>query len=407
MKKVFNIIGLCLICMGIQAQSLDSLIRECLAENRMLAAGQIFAEAAGQMPEQVNVLPDPEIGINAFVSPVETRLGPQQLRLGATQMLPWKGTIEARTKLALFPSLLAKNEVEKSKIDLVWQLKLSYLELYRVRKSWDIIRKQQGWLEQLRQLALIRMESSAGDLASVARIDLKINELKWRADQLQLEEQIQILTINQLCNRPADAPVATPDTLTIFFPKGEFQKAFGEHPELRDAELRQQQSEARIGLIQKERKPSFGIGLDYIVVGRRSDMNPAGNGRDIVSPRVNIKIPIYGATFDAKLAEQKLTGEALELRRSDHGNKLEQARSQSRLQWQSAVAECEWIETQLEGLEQLIRLKTAAFEAGKTPLDSLLELFLERENYQWRSLQARVRSAQAVAAWGRAAGIIY
>ena len=401
------IIGCVTSLISLQAQSIDSLLQECLSENRMLAALETTVRAEAYLPQQVNRLPEPELGINAFILPVETRLGPQHLRLGVTQMLPWKGTLDARSTAAGFSERIAENQLERTSIDMAYRIKLDYFDLYRARRSVAIAKKQQEWLNNLRSLARSRLESSAGNLAALTQIDLKIRELDWKMGQFFREAEIQVQAINQWRNRPGNTPVLTPEVLGIAglpIPGGEIP---ARHPELRDAELRQLQSDARVAVIQLERKPSFGVGLDYITVGARTDMDMPRNGRDILSPRVNIRIPLYAGVYDARIGEQQLRREALELSKSDAYNKLEQAAAQSLLQWQAAVEELDWIESHLEGLEQLIRLKISAWESGQGNFDDILNLYLEQENFSWRAMQAELRSHQAKAARERALGIVY
>ncbi len=391
----------------LEAQSLDSLLQECLSDNRMLAALRTTAQAERYLPQQVNQLPDPELGINAFVLPVETRLGPQQLRLGVTQMIPWKGTLDARGNVAAFSARMAENQLDRTAIDMAYRLKLDYIDLRRARSSVAIAKKQIAWLDQLRALALTRLQSSAGNLAVLTQIDLKIRELEWKIGQFEREAAIQLQAINQLRNQPGDAPVETPDALEAVPLPAFFESAPATHPELRDPELRQLQSDARIALVGLERKPSFGVGLDYIVVGSRTDMDMPRNGRDIISPRVNIRIPLYTDVYDAKIAEQQLRKEALELNKADTQNKLGQLAAQSLLQWESALEETAWIASHLEGLQQLIRLKMSAWESGQASFEEILNLYLEQENFSWRNLQAQIRSHQAKAARERALGIVY
>ncbi len=407
MKKYFLIL-LCSLgtWRSLYAQSLDSLLEECLSQNRMLAAMDLNVQAAAQIPEQVNQLPDPELGINAFVSPVETRLGPQQLRLGLTQMLPWKGTLDAREELAAFPSLLAVNQQEQMKLDLAFRLKMLYLNLYRSRKAVAIAKNQLDRLQTLRSLALTRLKNSSGNLAGVTRIDLKIRELEWKTDQWQLEEQQYLSGLNQLLNRSGTTAIATPDTLLpASLPEVSTDKTFL-HPDLQATQIQQRQQEAAIALVALERKPTIGVGMDYIFVGSRTDMDPVRNGRDIVSPRVNIKIPLYGSVFDAKIAERQLRREALAYTGEDVRNKLREATEQSLLQWKATLTEAVWLTSHQEGLDQLIRLKTTDWENDRGTLDELFNLYVERETYAWQLLSAVVRSHLAKAAWEKAEGRI-
>ena len=45
---------------------------------------------------QVKALPDPQLAFGYFIQPVETRVGPQQIKFSASQMFPWFGLLKAK-----------------------------------------------------------------------------------------------------------------------------------------------------------------------------------------------------------------------------------------------------------------------------------------------------------------------
>jgi hypothetical protein len=51
--------------------------------------------AALEIAPQVKSLPDPQLAFGYFIQPVETRVGPQQFKISASQMFPWFGTLKA------------------------------------------------------------------------------------------------------------------------------------------------------------------------------------------------------------------------------------------------------------------------------------------------------------------------
>ena len=71
----------------INAQSVDNLIEEAVTNNLELKILENEYLAALEIAPQVSQLPDPEVNIAAIPLPIETRLGGQVLRIGATQML--------------------------------------------------------------------------------------------------------------------------------------------------------------------------------------------------------------------------------------------------------------------------------------------------------------------------------
>ena len=70
--------------------------------------------------------------------------------------------------------------------------------------------------------------------------------------------------------------------------------------------LRYQEASARDmkTLAKADGKPSFGIGLDYIFTGERTDVaNLSGNGNDAVIARASFKIPIFRSKYSAKVQQ--------------------------------------------------------------------------------------------------------
>jgi hypothetical protein len=101
MKVVVNIIILVLLgsVLG-YAQTLDDYFKIAAESNPGLQAKYSAFEAAMQRVEQVNTLPDPNFSFGYFISPVETRVGPQRARFSLTQMFPWFGTLKKQGNAA-------------------------------------------------------------------------------------------------------------------------------------------------------------------------------------------------------------------------------------------------------------------------------------------------------------------
>jgi len=82
--------------LGLYAQTLEDYFKIAAENNPGLLSQYKDFEAALQKVPQVSTLPDPSFSFGYFVSPVETRVGPQQARFSLTQMIPWFGTLKAQ-----------------------------------------------------------------------------------------------------------------------------------------------------------------------------------------------------------------------------------------------------------------------------------------------------------------------
>ena len=101
MNRVVSIVFL-LISSGVLAQSLDSLQALAYENNPGLKASYKEFESTLTRVDQASALADPTLSFGYFISPVETRVGPQRAKLSLTQMFPWFGTLKASDDVATY-----------------------------------------------------------------------------------------------------------------------------------------------------------------------------------------------------------------------------------------------------------------------------------------------------------------
>ena len=133
MRKYKTIIGILLLLISSMVSAQDELNRylETAAKNNPgLKAKFNEYMAALEVAPQVKALPDPQIAFAYFFQPVETRVGPQEFKLSASQMFPWFGTLKAKESAAI-QMAKAKYEVfNEAKSVLFNELRSSYYNLY-------------------------------------------------------------------------------------------------------------------------------------------------------------------------------------------------------------------------------------------------------------------------------------
>ena len=112
------------------------------AENNPLLKAR-FNEylAALEKGPQVGTLPDPQLAFGYFIQPVQTRVGPQQLRFSATQMFPWFGTLNARENVAIQTAKAKYELFEEARSKLYDEVRGTYYNLYYNAKAVSIVRE--------------------------------------------------------------------------------------------------------------------------------------------------------------------------------------------------------------------------------------------------------------------------
>ncbi len=378
------------------AQSLDSLVTEAVNNNLELKVLEKEYYAALEIAPQVSELPDPEVGVGVFPLPVETRLGAQILRVGATQMFPWKGLLNSKRDLELAKAKALFQRIGARALDLSYQVEIAYFQLYDIEKSQSIIRRNLPILEALEQLAISKVESGKTTAADVLRVQLKIEELNQELTILETAKTRPIASINQLLNRPLQTPIVITDTLSfaiILFDKTALAANIeANHPMLRMFELQQDISRQAITLNDLTGKPSFGVGLDYIMVNERTDAEPSSNGRDIVQLRGTIKIPLFRKKYEAKENEEKLKISALVDKKADVLSRFMAAIETAFADYETAQLKINLYKKQIEITQAAINILEIDYSTKGNNFDELLRLEKELIDYDLKMLKAIVQS---------------
>ncbi len=372
------------------AQPLDTLLKIAMQQNPELAALQEEHLAERTFAVQVRQLPDPELGVGAFALPVETRLGPQWLRLSATQALPWPGTLAARERVALAQARLSGEAVSMRRLELSFELAQAYWNWQELRGRRRILTRNREWLAGLEKLVLSRVEAGEATLADVLQVQLRQQALEAEIDRLAVQSRKPQATLNQLLNRPPAASLAASDSLAppvLFFDSAAVEP--GDHPELRTLAAKREMARQRLSLNELDRKPSFALGLDYILVGRRSDAFPSGNGRDILSPRVGLKLPFFRRKYAAKAEEEERRLAALEHRESGTRLRLQASFERALADFDDAERRRQLFAQQIATVNAAINILQDQYSSSGDGFDALLRLYLERSDYElqrWRAL---------------------
>lgn len=142
----------------------DSLLKylELAAKNNPTVL-QSFAEyeAALKKIPQVGSLPDPQLDIGTFFTPMELVGGNQVADLKLMQMIPWFGVLRnAKDEM----SLMAKAKFElfrDSKLQVYYDVQSSWYELFRLRKYISISERNLEILGVIEQLSLVKYKAPA------------------------------------------------------------------------------------------------------------------------------------------------------------------------------------------------------------------------------------------------------
>jgi outer membrane protein TolC len=392
-----TLLPLLLLCTSVRAQSLDSLKADLRRDNPTLRALQLDYEAAMKIGVQQNQLPDLEIGAGVFVLPIETRTGPQQFRVGATQMLPWPGKLAAMAATADARAKPLLEKVAARQVMLIFQLEKAYFSLAGLKARRKVLVESLNLYTSLNDLALSRVATGKGSSVDVYRIQLQRQQVERKLEELRYLAQQEMAMINELLNRSADTQVAVrldiegrvAETLDFAPDLAADDPDLSNHPGLRIYGLQQEANRAAIELTKLDERPDFGVGVDYIATGRRDDMDPLRNGRDVILPRAMVTIPLSKGKFSAKRQEEEVRILALDARREATENEFRAEIRRALNTIDNAANELYFLREQSRVIDATVSIAKSEFANGQRACDELLRLENQLIGYRTKAVQAQ------------------
>ena len=136
------------------SQGLPEHLAQAAELNPGVAARYAEFEAAMKRSAQVRGLPDPSLSIGYFISPVETRIGPQRARFSLTQMFPWFGTLGAQADVADRLAEAKYAAFLEARNELFFKVRAAYYPLYELDRLIALERDDLDILKTYAQLLL-------------------------------------------------------------------------------------------------------------------------------------------------------------------------------------------------------------------------------------------------------------
>ncbi|NEN23820.1 TolC family protein [Cryomorpha ignava] len=308
----------------LSAQTLEDYYRIAAEDNPGLKAKYTDFEASLERVVQVNSLPDPTFSFGYFLSPVETRVGPQRAKFSLSQMFPWFGTLSARGDVATLNAEAKYQAFLDARNALYYQVSAIYYPLYELRELQEIEVGNIRILESFKTIATSKFENGSGSLADALRADITLQDAIVELAILQEKENGMHAAFNKLLNRPYNAAIEISDTLTVQNAPIVFQpdSILSRNPSLASLSLQAQAAEAQQIAAQKQGLPAFGVGIDYVLVDKRTDMDMPKNGQNVLMPMVTMSIPIFRGKYKGAIREAELLQESFELKKQDYSNSL-------------------------------------------------------------------------------------
>ena len=193
-----------------EASGLNDYLAYAALNNPQLEAAFNRWKAALEMVSQARTLPDPRFNYGYFIQEVETRVGPQEQRVGLSQMFPWFGKLKLRSEAALGGANAMRQQYEAAKLKLFDEVKQAYYELYYVGRAVGVTTENVELLKLLEEMARSKYESGTAEHGDVIKAQVELDKLRDRLRTLQDFKYPLVARLNAALNRPAESALTFP-----------------------------------------------------------------------------------------------------------------------------------------------------------------------------------------------------
>jgi outer membrane protein TolC len=463
-KNKYIIIGI-IICIAlfqsVSVYSQDSLMHYLeLATKNNPTVLQRYNEyqASLQKVPQVASLPDPQLELGVFLSPMELMAGNQVADIKLMQMFPWFGVIKnAKDEM----SLMAKMKFEAfrdAKLQVYYDVQRAWFDLYRVRQNIRISEKNVELLKTIERLTLVKFRSGssggssavsggnmsgsavpsttsgssgmnsmgggsgtatasrpatssgsasmssatgASGLSEVYQIQIEAASLEDNIASLKNEELAAVARFNSLLNRQQKTPVAVTDLLPVepldIAYLSVTDLMFTRNPMLGMLAYEQQSLRARTKMQKQMGLPMVGVGLNYTVINKSEMSTSAMNGEDMIMPMLTVSLPIYRKKYKAMQAETNFLKTASEQSYQATVNALQSEYYQALQQYNDAARRMKLYDNQSQLAKKSLDISIKTFSSSASGLSDILRIRQQLLDYELKQVEAVVEYNKAEA----------
>lgn len=356
----------------------DAFVRYALYHSPSVeAAYQRWRAAAEQVP-QARALPDPRLNVGFFLDEVETRVGPQQARVGVSQTFPSPGTLSGREEAARLAAESAWQRFEAARLAATERVVAALHELAYLDAATRITRENLGLLTSFEEVVRARYRVGAGTHPELVRVQVELGQLEDRVAQLEAMRPAYVAELNAELNRPPTADIEPVDRLPgreAAVDADELARlARAANPTLRALEREIEQERALEGVARAAGRPDLTVGLDYVITDDAANSSIPESSDDPVMLSFGITVPLWREKYDAGVRQALARRLAATSDHAGEANRLGAAIHRAWFEHTDAQRRVRLFErTLIPKAEESLRASLAGFRSGETSFLDLLD----------------------------------
>lgn len=386
-----------------QEQPTDSLTyytKIALENNPRIKSHEYTHKAYLEKISQAGAFQDAEFSAGIYTPAMDIVGGRSIANFSVMQELPWFGTRKvARTKAT---HLANAQDLEYQEVvnELILRVSIQWYTMQKLNEQLRNNQKNKALLEHLEQLAIRKYASATstfGGMSDVLRIQLEMVELENNIKNTRSQLHVEKAKFNALLNREANEKISLGNKIhkmELLYSEEEILSAIEtNNPLLTKISEEGLAYKAKAEMDRKKSYPSFGIGVEYMLIGKTNDpMFAMGNmnGKDMIMPMVSVSLPLFRKKYNAQQKESELWRKASEENFKNTYNALKSEYYSLKNQLENAERVIDLYEKQNTLAQTTYNLILQEFVAGQSDLTNVLQVQRQLLDYQLKKAESLV-----------------
>lgn len=384
MKKIFNLLLLALLPLGLLAQSMtyDQYIRTVAEKNVSYLAEQYNVDIAQANLQAAKVFNDPELSVDYGNNQDWYMYMGQSWEFGLSYDLDLAGVRRARIRTARNEKEITEASVIAYLSNLRFEAAQAWAEAWRLKQSCDVLQANVRDMQQIAESDSIRL--SVGDIGSTdaTQSRLEAQALEGELIALQAEYKNALMALSLLCGgEPISAMVddELPQKALSYSEEELFRVAENNRADLKAAELSHTLSVNNLRLVKASRAMEMSLSLGYSYNSEvRNEIAPAPKFNGL---SVGIAIPLKFSSLnrgERRAAEHQVTQSQKYYEASLLQIRTEAAQALNAYEAAKVVLQ-KYNSNMMTDARQIVESRKIGYQKGDT---SLIELLAAQQTYR-------------------------
>ncbi|MCL7489780.1 MAG: TolC family protein [Desulfobulbaceae bacterium] len=389
--------------------SLEELVRIGLEQNSEIIAARSRLSEATEKIRQAGVLPDPRLGVEYFLQPVETRTGPQEASISLNQSIPWPARLSLDKQLKKHDADITGTFLTTIQLGVISRIKEAYIEYGYLGQAHKITGQILELMNYLEGIARTNYSSGKASYTDVLKIQIEIAKLENKQQSLDDNTMPVRVRINSLLGVDRNLARRQPETLPeiVLGPREEeiFTLARQYSPKILAGRYKINRSRTGLDIADQGFYPDFNVSVKTIFTGDAEFGDPPDSGRNPVIAGLSVNLPLFYDRRNSAIAEKQASIGTARSELEQTLNSLDTDIELTLFRYREAERQLNlYRDNLLPKVHQELEVALEAFQSGEYSILELIDAEKNWLNFELARIRAQADMAIQVARLEELAG---